>query len=426
MNIGFLNTYYSKKIFLVFVMGISSGIPLYMVLSTLFIWLTRENIDLSTVGLFALTQIPWTLKFTWAPFIDNYKIPILSKYLGQRKSWLLITQIFLIFSLILLGFSNPAENLILTASFALLTAFFSANQDIIIDAFRIEILEDELQGAGAAATQFGYRLGGIIAGAGSLYLKSIFSWSEVFILIAIVLLFLMILSIFVLKSNSHLTQKKRGDLLAPQKNQSDFLVPFKEFVSRNSIKNLIIILFFIFFFKFGDVVAGIMANPFYVKIGFSNIDIANASKIFGVVMTLLGVFCGGYLVKKIGLINSLIISGFFQIVSNLLYVILNSVGPEFNFLLITIAGENYSGGLGSAAFVAYLSVLCKKEFSGTQYALLSSVMGVARTFLSSPSGFIVESLGWSYFFVLSTIFGLPGLIILFWMKRRFPIKMQIP
>ena len=426
MNIGFLNTYYSKKIFLVFVMGISSGIPLYMVLSTLFIWLTRENIDLSTVGLFALTQIPWTLKFTWAPFIDNYKIPILSKYLGQRKSWLLITQIFLIFSLILLGFSNPAENLILTASFALLTAFFSANQDIIIDAFRIEILEDELQGAGAAATQFGYRLGGIIAGAGSLYLKSIFSWSEVFILIAIVILFLMILSIFVLKTNSHLTQKKRGDLLAPQKNQSDFLVPFKEFVSRNSIKNLIIILFFIFFFKFGDVVAGIMANPFYVKIGFSNIDIANASKIFGVLMTLLGVFSGGYLVKKIGLINSLIISGLFQIVSNLLYVLLNAVGPDFNFLLITIAGENFSGGLGSASFVAYLSVLCKKEFSGTQYALLSSVMGIARTFLSSPSGFIVESLGWSYFFILSTIFGLPGLIILFWMKRRFPIKMQIP
>ncbi len=416
MNIGFLNIYYSKKIFLIFVMGIVSGIPLYMILSTLFIWLTRENIDISTIGLFALTQIPWSLKFTWAPFIDSYKIPILSDYLGQRKSWLLITQILLIFSLIFLGFSNPAENLLLTAFLALLTAFFSANQDIIIDAFRIEILEDELQGAGAAATQLGYRVGGIIAGAGSLYLKSILSWSQVFMSIAIVILFLMILSIFVLKINSYRKQNKQTSLLAP----------FKEFISRNSIKNLIVILFFIFFFKFGDVVAGIMANPFYVKIGFSNIDIANASKIFGVFMTLLGVFSGGYLVKKIGLINSLIISGFFQIVSNLLYVLLNAVGPEFNFLLITIAGENYSGGLGSAAFVAYLSVLCKKEFSGTQYALLSSVMGVARTFLSSPSGFIVESLGWSYFFVLSTIFGLPGLIILFWMKRRFPIKMQIP
>ena len=223
MNIGFLNIYYSKKIFLVFVMGIASGIPLYLILSTLFIWLTRENIDISTVGLFALTQIPWSLKFTWAPFIDSYKIPILSNYIGQRKSWLLITQISLIISLILLGLSNPAENLIFTAFFALLTAFFSANQDIIIDAFRIEILEDELQGAGAAATQFGYRVGGIIAGAGSLYLKSILSWSQVFTSIAVVILFLMILSIFVLKINSQRKQKKQSSLLAP----------FKEIISRN-------------------------------------------------------------------------------------------------------------------------------------------------------------------------------------------------
>ena len=168
-----------------------------------------------------------------------------------------------------------------------------------------------------------------------------------------------------------------------------------------------------------------MANPFYVKIGFTNIEIANASKIFGVVMTLSGVFLGGYLVKKIGLINSLILSGFFQVISNLLYVLLNNVGPEFNFLLITVAGENFSGGLGSAAFVAYLSVLCRKEYSGTQYALLSSIMGLARTFLSSPSGFIVESVGWGYFFLISTIFGLPGLIILFWMRLKFPINMQI-
>ena len=168
-----------------------------------------------------------------------------------------------------------------------------------------------------------------------------------------------------------------------------------------------------------------MANPFYVQIGFTNIEIANASKIFGVFMTLTGVFLGGFLVKKLGLINSLIISGFFQIVSNLLYVMLNSVGPEFNFLLIAISGENFSGGLGSAAFVAYLSILCKKQFSGTQYALLSSIMGLARTFLSAPSGFIVESFGWGSFFIFSTIIGLPGLLILFWMKRKFPISNQV-
>ncbi len=415
MNNSLLEIYFSKKILLVFLMGIASGIPLYMVLSTLFIWMTREDVEIATVGLFGLTQLPWSLKFIWAPIVDTYRIPILNEFLGQRKSWLLITQIFLIISLIFLGCSDPKQNIMLTAMFAFLTAFFSANQDIIIDAYRIEILEDELQGAGAAATQFGYRVGGIMAGAGSLYLKSIFSWSAVFMAIAFIIFCLMVLSIFLINIKTDYIKK-------PQKN---LLAPFKEFISRSSTKNLMVILFFIFFFKFGDVVAGIMANPFYVKIGFSNIDIANASKIFGVIMTLFGVFCGGYLVKKIGLINSLIISGFFQIISNLLYVLLNSVGPDFNFLIITVAGENFSGGLGSAAFVAYLSVLCKKEYSGTQYALLSSIMGLARTFLSSPSGFIVESVGWSYFFIISTIFGLPGLMILFWMRLRFPIQMQV-
>lgn len=415
MNNNLLKIYLSKKIFVIFLMGIASGIPLYMVLSTLLIWLTRENIEIATVGLFALTQIPWSLKFVWAPFVDTYKIPFLTKYLGMRKSWLLISQIFLIISLIMLGFSDPNQNLFLTAFFALLTAFFSANQDIIIDAFRIEILDDEFQGAGAAATQFGYRFGGLLAGAGSLYLKSIFTWSEVFLIISGIIFMLSICTIFFVKLDKINIKKKSNNLLAP----------FKEFILRNTFYKSLIIILFIFSFKFGDVVAGIMANPFYVKIGFSNIDIANASKIFGVIMTLLGVFIGGYLVKQIGLINSLIISGVFQILSNLLYVLLNNVGPEFSFLIITVAGENFSGGLGSAAFVAYLSVLCKKEYSATQYALLSSFMGLARTLLSSPSGFIVESFGWGNFFIISTIFGLPGLIILFWMKNRFPIKMQI-
>ena len=397
-------------------MGIASGIPLYMVLSTLFIWLTRENIDIATVGLFALTQIPWSLKFLWAPIIDTYKIPVLTEYLGMRKSWLLITQIFLVISLVFLGSSNPSQNLLLTAFFALLTAFFSANQDIIVDAFRIEILNDELQGAGAAATQFGYRFGGIIAGAGSLYLKNLYSWPIVFTIISGIIFVLSIITIFLIKLES-----------VSETNNSDekLLTPLKEFVFRNSFLKIGIILLFIFFFKFGDVVAGIMANPFYVKIGFTNIEIANASKIFGVIMTLFGVFIGGYLVNQVGLINSLIVSGIFQIFSNLLYVMLNNVGAEFVFLLITVAGENFSGGLGSAAFVAYLSVLCKKKYSATQYALLSSFMGLARTFLSSPSGFIVESFGWGNFFIISTIFGLPGLLILLWMKKKFPIEIQI-
>ena len=217
-------------------MGIASGIPLYMVLSTLFIWLTRENIDISTVGLFALTQIPWTLKFLWAPIVDTFKLPFINQYLGQRKSWLLLTQFFLIISIISLGFSNPNQNLWITAIFAFLTAFFSATQDIIIDAYRIEILEDEKQGAGAAATQFGYRLGGIIAGAGSLYLKHLFEWSIVFFIVATFIAFLMIIIVVV-----------KVDFDRIHRSSENFLTPFKEFISRNTIEKNLVIIFLIFF-----------------------------------------------------------------------------------------------------------------------------------------------------------------------------------
>ena len=394
-------------------MGITSGIPLYLILSTLFIWLTREDIDISTIGLFALTQIPWSIKFLWAPIIDSFRIPLLHRLLGQRKAWLFIIQINLILFIILLGYSNPTENLKLTALLALIISFFSASQDIVIDAYRIEILNDDSQGAGAAMTQFGYRVGGIFAGAGSLYLTVIFSWEYVFLTISIIFFFLMVFIIFIIPStNSHIASKK------------NLIEPFKEFLFRNSISKVLLIFLFIFFFKFGDVIAGVMANPFYVKIGFSNIEIANASKVFGVIMTILGVFIGGYFVKIFGILKSLLISGFFQVFSNLLYVLLNYMGPELSYLFLTVAGENFSGGLGSAAFVAYLSSLCNRKYTGTQYALLSSIMGLARAILSSPSGYLVEYIGWSKFFIISTFLGLPSIIILFWMFKMFPLKDQ--
>ena len=405
--------YCNKKQLLIFIMGISSGIPLYLILSTLFIWLARENVDISTIGLFALTQIPWSLKFLWAPFIDNYKIPFLCNFFGQRKSWLLLTQLNLSIFIICLGYSNPIDNLEITAIFALLVSFFSASQDIVVDAYRIEILNDNSQGAGAAMTQFGYRIGGLLAGAGSLYLTTYFSWEQIFLLVSFIILFLMVLIIFVIPSeNIHKASNK------------NLITPFKEFIFRNTFLKILLIFLFIFFFKFGDVIAGVMANPFYVKIGFTNIEIANASKVFGVIMTIIGVFTGGYLVKEVGILKALIISGFFQIFSNLLYVLLNSVGPDINYLFLTVAGENFSGGLGSAAFVAYLSALCNKKYTGTQYALLSSIMGLARAILPSPSGYFVEAFGWSSFFIFSTFCGVPAILILLWMWKKFPINHQ--
>lgn len=415
MNLNLIKFYFKKNLISIFLMGIISGIPLYLILSTLFIWLTREGVDISTIGLFALTSIPWSIKFLWSPILDNYKSPLFYNLFGHRQSWLLLIQLFMIPSLIFLGTLNPNNDIGSIAILALGIAFLSASQDIVIDAFRIEILDDKSQGAGVAMTQLGYRLGGIISGAGTLYLREFFSWVEVFA-------FLSIMIILVVITILSLTYKK--SVFKKNFERRSIIAPFKEFITRNKISKVVIIIFFIFFFKFGDVIAGVMANPFYVKIGFSNIEIANASKIFGVLMTIFGVFIGGYLVKIKGILNALIISGFFQVFSNLLYVLLNEVGADFRFLMITIAGENFSGGLGSSAFVAYLSVLCNKQYTGTQYALLSSVMGLTRTILSSPSGFLVEIFGWSFFFILSTFLGLPGLIILFWMKKKFTIEMQ--
>ena len=319
-----LDLYFSKNLINVFFMGIVSGIPLYLTLSTLAIWLTRENTDISTIGLFSLTQVPWTIKFVWAPFIDNLKVPFLSDKLGRRKSWLIIIQLCLSISVIFLGINDPKghidlnilgknlsfNQLYLTAFFALLVSFFSASQDIVIDAYRIEILNESEQGAGAAMTQAGYRIGGIISGAGALYLREYVSWELVFVCLGIIILFFLIYSFFLPNINYEKTKKF---------NLKDYFEPLQEFIFRVNLKKIILILFLIFSFKLCDSVAGVMANPFYVKIGFSNIEIANASKILGIIATIIGVFVGGVCVKYYGIINSLIISGFLQMISNLLF-----------------------------------------------------------------------------------------------------------
>lgn len=413
----FLYLYFTKKLFVIFLMGIASGIPLYLILSTLAIWLTRSNIDISIVGLFSLTQLPWTIKFFWSPIFDYYRIPFFSKFIGNRKAWLFLIQLFLSLSILALGLSNPNDNLLPTAIFAFVVAFFSASQDIIIDAYRIELLDDDEQGAGAAMTQAGYRIGGIISGAGALYMRELITWSEVFLIVSLIILIFAIITLF-LPRIKEINRKQNGFIIT-------FFNPLIELIRRNNVKEFLIIILFILTFKLCDSVAGVMANPFYVKIGFENIEIANASKLFGVLATILGVFIGGLLVKKIGILKSLLLSAFLQMISNILFFVLSKIGPDYSFLIITVLGENISGGIGSASFVAYLSILCNRNFTATQYALLSSVMGVARTFIASPSGFVVEFLGWSNFFLISTLFAIPGLVILFWMEKKFPINKQI-
>ena len=417
-----LTLYLQPRLLFVFVMGFASGLPLALSSATLFFWLAEAGVTLTAIGLFALVGTPYNLKFFWAPFIDRVPVPILTPLLGRRRSWMLVIQIGLMMAIAFLGFSNPDTTPLLTAVCALSVAFFSASQDIVIDAYRIEILDRDEQGAGAAMTQAGYRLGAIMAGAGALFLADQISWPMVYLVMAGLVIVGMLAAIFAPDP------EKRSPELGIKNTQSGLksivIDPFVEFFQRNGPVTAIIILAFILLYKFGDAYAGVMAYPFYYEMGFTKSEVATVSKIFGVIATVVGVFLGGLVVKRFGIMKSLLGCGVLQMLSNLMYAAQSLAGHDVQFLFLTIGIENLSGGMGSSAFVAYLSVLCNVSYTGTQFALFTSFMAFGRTILSASSGWMVEMTGWFNFFVISTFVALPGLLLLLWMMRKLPISLQ--
>lgn len=423
--------YTERRLLFVFAMGFASGLPLLLTMGTLQIWLTEAGVSLTAVGLFALTGTPYTVKFLWAPLIDRVPVPLLSARLGRRRSWMLVIQLGLMAAILGLGFSDPATGPVRTAALALAVAFFSASQDIVIDAYRIEILDPAQQGAGAAMTQAGYRFGLIAAGAGALYLAdTVGSWPIVYAVMAALVIVGMVAALFApvppdepIPGNS---VSHSGPASSTLPTFSAMVIdPFREFFTRQSLSSALVILGFILLYKFGDAFAGSMANPFFVKIGFSKIEIANASKIFGVFATLAGVFLGGVLVKQYGVLNSLLWCGVLQMLSNLMFAALAIAGHDIGFLYLTVGIENFTGGMASSAFVAYLSLLCNTAYTGTQFALLTSFMAFGRTWLSSGSGWLAERSDWVTFFMLSTAVALPGLLLLLWMTRHLPLEQQV-
>ena len=403
-------------------MGFSSGLPLLLVLpgATLGIWLRESGVDLTAIGIFALVGIAYSFKFIWAPLMDHVPVPWLTRRLGRRRSWALVTQFALIVSMVMLGQTEPSTNPEITALWAVVVAFASASQDIVIDAFRIELLDDDEQGIGAAATQYGYRGGLIAAGAGALFAAEYGGWNFAFMVMAACVL--------VGVATVLLTREPRRKAAAgttPRPGSTPFRLelkqavidPFASFMERDT---WLVILVFILFYKVGDAVAGAMAGPFYVDMEFTKIEIAEASKIFGVAATVAGVFIGSLMVYRLGIMKALMIAGILQMLSNLMFAAQAVIGHDFAFLFATIGIENLSGGMGSAAFVAYLSSLCDIRYTATHYALLSSLMAVPRTVLAASGGYVAETLGWAPFFVLTTVAALPGLLILWWLMRRAP------
>ena len=391
------------RMLLAFVMGFSGGLPLLLTGSLLQAWMVDVNVDLGTIGLFALVGLPYTLKFVWAPLMDRYTPALL----GRRRGWLFIWQLCLTASIALLGFSNPSQMLFMTALAALLLSFFSASQDIVIDAYRRESLEDDEQGMGASLYVGGYRTGMLLATGGGLFLADQMAYHWVYLIMAASMSAGLIATL--------LAPEPVSEHGKPKTLQEAVVKPFKEYFTRDYA---IIILVFVFLYKVGDTMAGQMTTPLYLDLGFTKSEIAGIVKIFGFPITIAGTFIGGMLVMRHGIYKCLLWFGVLQSISTAGFIWLSYTGNDLFVLTVVIAFENLSAGLGTAAYIGFIASLTDKRFTATQFALLTSFMGMPRVFAAAPTGYMVGAFGWSGFFLFCTLIAIPGILLIIWLHKR--------
>ncbi|MGE0725964.1 MAG: AmpG family muropeptide MFS transporter [Alphaproteobacteria bacterium] len=404
-------------------LGFASGLPLPLTFGTLSFWLAESGVSRTAIGLFALVGTAYSLKFLWAPLVDRLPLPPLTGLLGRRRGWTLASQVALIVAIAALGLTDPVAGPGWTAAAAVAVAFLSATQDIVVDAYRIELLPENEQGLGAAAVQWGYR-GGMLAGsAGALYAAAFGGWALAYgtmaalMLVGVATVLLSPEPAAVPTGAAPDDPRARPLARAIAWLQGAVVAPFADFMRR---PGWLAVLLFVVLYKLGDALAGVMAGPFYVALGFSKIEVANVVKLVGVAATLGGLAVAGVVIYRWGLVHSLLVCGVLQALSNLSYVVQAWAGNDVWVLAATILLENFTGGMGSAAFVAYLSSLCSLAFTATQYALLTSFAAVGRTTLSASGGWLADRLDWVPFFLATTIAALPALLILLWLVRRHP------
>ncbi|TCV88185.1 AmpG family muropeptide MFS transporter [Sulfurirhabdus autotrophica] len=395
-----LRTIFSGRMLVAFVMGFSCGLPLLLTGSVLQAWMREEGVDLSVIGLFALVGLPYTLKFLWAPILDRFALPLF----GRRRGWLLLAQLSLMLSLLGFSFTSPSQNPWLLAFVAMMVTFFSASQDIVVDAYRREDLADRELGLGSSMYVNGYRLGMLLAGGGGLILADHMPFSVVYQLMAI--------SVLVGVVTTLLAREPEVAEGTPKTLRSAVIDPFVEYFQRDGA---IMFLAFILLYKLGDTMASAITTPFYLDLGFSKTEIGAVVKLFGFWATIAGGFIGGLFILRMGINRALWLFGFLQMASTFGFVLLAHIGHEVAAMAAVVAFENFTGGMGTAAFVGFMGALTDKRFTATQYALLSSLMGVPRVIASAPTGLMAEMMGWSGFFIFCTLIALPGL----WILNRF-------
>ena len=392
-----LPSLFNRRMGVALIMGFSCGLPLLLTLSVLQAWMKEAGVDLTTIGLMSLVGLPYTLKFIWSPLFDRYTLP----FFGRRRGWLLIAQIALMVSLIWLGSSNPVAHPEMLASAALAVTFFSASQDIVVDAYRREDLPDRELGLGSSLYINGYRVGMLLASGGGLILADHMPFSTVYLIMAFCLLPGVLTTI--------LTPEPQIRSV-PLTLKAAVIQPLVEYFQRT---NALWILAFILMYKIGDTMAAAMTTPFYLDVGFTKTQIGTVVKLFGFWATVGGTIFGDIAMIRLGIIHSLWIFGVLQALSTAGFALLAFAGPHLWALSAVIAFENLSGGMGTAAYAAYMASITDKRFTATQYALLTSLMGVPRVLASAPTGYLATRMGWEVFFIFCTLIALPGLLLIF-------------
>ena len=409
-------------------LGFSAGLPLLLVFGTLSFWLREAGIDRTTIGYLSWVGLAYGFKWVWAPLVDRMPIPFLTRWMGRRRSWLLLSQVSIMAALVGMALTDPRTALLPIVWCALAVAFGSATQDIALDAYRIESANIERQAALSAAYQTGYRLAMIWAGAGSLWIAAraeviglqVYqqgAWQVAYLVMAASML-LGVVTVL-------LSPEPAARVLEPSRNAKEWLKsalvePFADFLRRYG-KQAVIILALIAIYRISDVVMGIMANPFYVDMGYTKDEVAAVTKIYGVVMTLVGAFVGGALAMRFGVMKVLMLGAVLSAASNLLFAWLGSRGHDVTALIFVIAADNLSSGIASAAFIAYLSSLTNINYSATQYALFSSMMLLLPKFLAGYSGQYVDTFGYSHFFTATALLGIP-VFFLVWYTSRMKVR----
>jgi PAT family beta-lactamase induction signal transducer AmpG len=388
------------KMAILLLLGFSSGLPFYLTSKTLQAWMTTANVDLATIGFFSLVTLPYSLKFVWAPVMDRYVPP----FLGRRRGWVFITQVLLLLAIAAMSLHDPRTGLRMLAINAIAIAFFSASQDISLDAYRTDVLENREMGAGAAVFVLGYRIAMITTGALAFFLADRMPWQMVYVLLA-TLMVIGIATTFI-APEPVLTD-------APPKTLAEAVVlPFADFFQRVGIGRAVFVLLFIVTYKYSDSLAGSMTTPFLLQAGFSQSEVGAVFLGVGVIATIAGVVVGGAVIGKLGINKSLWIFVVFQGLSNLTYYGLSLAGKNHTFMVAAIITENFGLGLVTAAMTAYLMSMCNKRFTATQFALLSSLMAASRDILVAPAGKIAESIGWPGFFLTTVAMAVPPLLLL--------------